>query len=179
MPPQGMSGGFTVVELLVAIGLFGVIVAIAMGGFARALRTERQVTALVAANTNVSVVLEEMARELRTGLDFCIGGCISPEERRELRFVNGRGEEVFYRLENDAVVREMAGGVRGAERLTSANVAVQGLFFLLTGHESGDGYPARVTILLAVSPKSADPALRDNVIYLQTTVSARALDPSL
>ncbi len=64
-------GGFTLVELLIAVALFSVLVTIAVGGFIQAMRTQRQVAALVAANTNINTALEQMAREMRTGRSFC------------------------------------------------------------------------------------------------------------
>jgi prepilin-type N-terminal cleavage/methylation domain-containing protein len=63
--------GFTLVELLVSIALFSILVSIAAGGFVNALRTERQAAAMMAAESNVSIALEQMAREMRTGYLFC------------------------------------------------------------------------------------------------------------
>lgn len=63
--------GFTLVELLISIALFSVLVSVAVGGFVRALRTERQVSAMMSAESNVSIGLEEMTREMRLGYLFC------------------------------------------------------------------------------------------------------------
>ena len=63
--------GFTLVELLVAMALFSILMAIAAGGFVRALRSEREVSAMMAAESNVKLALEQMAREMRTGYLFC------------------------------------------------------------------------------------------------------------
>lgn len=58
-------------ELLVAIALFSILVTIGVGGFAKALRTQREVAGLLAAESNASVALEQIAREIRTGDLFC------------------------------------------------------------------------------------------------------------
>jgi len=63
--------GFTLVEILVAISIFSIVVAIATGGFISSLRTERQVSSLLSSQSNASLVLEQMAREIRTGSLFC------------------------------------------------------------------------------------------------------------
>ncbi len=65
------SSGFTLVELLIAIGLFSIVVVIASAGFINGLRTQRQVASLISAESNVTLVLEQMAREERTGYLFC------------------------------------------------------------------------------------------------------------
>ena len=58
-------------ELLVAVALFSILMSIAAGGFVRALRSEREVSAMMAAESNVNLALEQMAREMRTGYLFC------------------------------------------------------------------------------------------------------------
>ena len=63
--------GFTLIELLVAMGIFAIVIAIATGGFINSLRTQRQVASLISAQSNASLVLEQMAREIRTGFLFC------------------------------------------------------------------------------------------------------------
>ncbi len=63
--------GFTLVELLITVALFTIIIAIAVGTFTNALRTQRQVSSLISAESNVSLSLEQMARDIRTGYLFC------------------------------------------------------------------------------------------------------------
>ena len=63
--------GFTLIEMLVTVGLFAIIVTIAAGGFTNAIRTQRQVSALISSESNVSLTVEQMARQIRTGYLFC------------------------------------------------------------------------------------------------------------
>ena len=56
--------GFTLVELLVAIGIFSILMAVGVGGFVHALHTQREVAALIATQSNASIALEQMARDL-------------------------------------------------------------------------------------------------------------------
>src|SRR5262245_61681011 len=71
-------GGFTLIEVIVAIGVFSILFAIAAGGFLSALRAERQAAALLAAESNASIALERIAREIRTGYYFCENAIIVP-----------------------------------------------------------------------------------------------------
>lgn len=182
-------GGFTIVELLVSIALFSTLVTIAAGSYTQALRTQRQAAALLAANSNVSLILEQVAREIRTSFDFCSasllsgsdpGGTICPPPS-ELTFHNAGIEDVTYRL-----TQVVAGGVvadgfierrqidtsgvdSGWQRLTADNVVVQNLDFILSVDPL---YPPRITISISLSPKEKSVG---NPINLQTTVSARLL----
>ena len=90
--------GFTLIELVVAIAVFAVIVSVAVGGFVGALRSQRQVSALISVNNNVSLALEEMAREIRTGRNFCDLAFPCPADGSGLTFFNAHGDLVTYQI---------------------------------------------------------------------------------
>lgn len=154
-----MKKGFTLIELMVAMSLFVIVVGIASGTFVNALRTQRNVVALMAANDNASLTLEQMIREIRTGKGFSGSGT-------SLSFTNDADEQVVYALTHGRVTRNGA-------PLTARNVLVKYLFFTVRGEEVGDGKSTRVTVRMGVS---AAGRLLSFVTRLQTTVSARALD---
>ncbi|MEK7479026.1 MAG: type II secretion system protein, partial [Patescibacteria group bacterium] len=67
--------GFTLVELLVAMSVFTALLAFAVGVFVQGMRSERQVTEEIAVNYEMSLVLEQLVREIRTGSFFApLGG---------------------------------------------------------------------------------------------------------
>lgn len=156
-------------ELLVAITLFSIAISVAVGGFVRALRTQRQLIGLISANSNASLAMEEMAREIRTANNFqCVGG-LSPCE--ELTFRNAVGESVAYRISrddsgNDYIER---GAGNSFERMTAENVRVGSLLFHLFNDSR---FPPRISITLEVGAVS--PELLGNLTRMQTTVSSRA-----
>jgi prepilin-type N-terminal cleavage/methylation domain-containing protein len=188
-----MKKGFTLIELLVAIGLFSVLIAIAAGAFTTALRTQRQVAALIAAQSNAGLTLEQMAREIRTGYLFChdllppdgTGGptchvensttapCVGDASQvfrcGDLVFYNGQGETVTYSRSGNALLRN---GVQ----LTASNVVLKYMNFTIFGNIAGDHWNPRITISMGVAPVSNDVALSNNVLNLQTSVSARGID---
>ncbi|MCR4328092.1 MAG: prepilin-type N-terminal cleavage/methylation domain-containing protein [Patescibacteria group bacterium] len=197
--------GYTLIELLVAIGLFGVVTAIAVGGFARALRTQRQAQLLLVSNGNVSEAIEGIARELRVARDFqtdvggfgstCFGvvdgaPAIIPLQGNALRFKNPKNEDVIYRACNNRLERGLTAGGKFAltvfKQVSSGSVKVQNLEFSISGNKPGsdvssvsnqpDGYPPRITIKISVAPNSDDPGISGSAMSLQTTVSARLID---
>ena len=156
---KNTKNGFTIIELMVAVGLFIIVVGIASTTFVQALRTQRQVVGLMAANDNASLTLDQMAREIRTGREFTSSGS-------RLTFTNYQNETVSYVLDGSTIVRN-------DKALTASNVVVKYLRFVLTGEQVGDGVSTRVTIFLGVS---AHGRLESIVTRLQTTVSSRILD---
>lgn len=163
--------GFTMVELLVAIASFVIIVSIAVGGFSGALRSQRQSIALLNANYNSSLVLEQMAREIRTGTNFCINQSIACSES-QLVFTNAYGQNVVYRLNNFGIEKSIDGGT--FKKITADDVVVDYLKFILNGQTFGDGKQTRITILIGI--KSKESSVAGSVVNLQTTVSPRVLD---
>jgi prepilin-type N-terminal cleavage/methylation domain-containing protein len=164
------SGGFTIVELMVAMALFLVLVGIAAGAFIRALRTQRAIVELMAANDNASLTLEQMAREIRTGYNF------NKVSSSELSFVNAYNIVVFYRLSEEAIERgtENVFLQRTYKKITADNLRVNDFRINLLGNESGDSYPPRITINLSISGKSK--YFEGASVNVQTTISARLLD---
>ncbi len=171
---RSCSTGFTLIELLVAIGLFAVVTSLAVGGFANALRTERQTTGLLSANSNVSLTIEQMTREMRTGYNFCITPNLCTRTDQVI-FKNARGEKVTYERTEDGAIERQAipasGGAAPFERITSDNVKIAHLEFYVSGNIPGDGLQPRITIAIGVSSREQN--LANNVINLQTTVSPR------
>lgn len=159
---KNTRGGFTLVELLVAMGLFSLAISIAVGGFVSALRTQRQVVGLLAANSNASLAIEQIAREMRTGIGFtCLG--VSP--CTELSFKNAQGADVTYRLRDGGIERGIGPDF---ERMTAENVEVRELSFTLLGFPD---YPPRITIAVAIGTPIR--GIEESVTNLQTTVSSR------
>lgn len=57
--------GFTLVEMIVALGLFAVVAVVAVGALTRIVGDNRRAQALQTASNNISFVMESMSRELR------------------------------------------------------------------------------------------------------------------
>ena len=85
--------GVTLAEMMVAFGVFGIFISIAMGGFMQSLRNQRVALVLMEANDAGSIIFENIARQLRTASPSGItgGSCIgfTPHEgTQELPHVN-------------------------------------------------------------------------------------------
>ncbi len=168
------QGGFTLVELLVAMGIFVSVLGIIIGIFIGALRAERSLVGFMAINDNVSLALEQMAREIRTGEDF------STPEQSVLIFTNAQNEQVAYRAPSGIIERGTC------PIITCANLAEFADFTVLTGNKAivsrlsfelvneafpSSQWPPRVTIRLGV--ESSSPDTFGGRADIQTTVSAR------
>lgn len=168
--------GFTLMELLVAMTVFLIIVGLSSGIFLQTLRSQRTIVQISESLNNVTLALEQIAREVRTGFDITPDDGSTP--RSELRFVNGQGFRVTYALidgEDEDGVKDALGRCEGAgcldedsfDPITSPEIDISRLNFYVYNPATS---PPRVTTVVAVSDNEG------TTINLQTTVSSRILD---
>jgi prepilin-type N-terminal cleavage/methylation domain-containing protein len=169
IPKKNKKSGFTIVELLVAMSIFVILITIAVGAFIQALRSERRLTSLMTVSNNASSVLEQMAREIRTGYLFSpqpiCGNSISFNTS-----ASGVSSVVSYDLSSvgsRGVIR------RNGQNLTADNVNVSKLCFLVSQDSTSLCSPWRVTIAATVDAFPLSAVVASTAI--QTTASSRIL----
>jgi len=185
------QNGFTLVELVVAIGFFVIILGIVVGGFTHGIRAQRKIASLIAVNNNMSLVLEQIAREIRVGREFCVdvdaasGSCITSIADFDtinqastdiLEFRRLRGSSlVEVRYEWDSTEKKLmrAEGGAVAVPITAGNVSVLGFEFIVSNKQNSTTYPWRITVRMKVAPRNA--AIGEMEEEIQTTVAARFL----
>ncbi|MBI5306636.1 prepilin-type N-terminal cleavage/methylation domain-containing protein [Candidatus Wolfebacteria bacterium] len=187
--------GFTLIELIVAMSVFVILTSVAVGGFINMMRNQRIVTAMMAVNDNMGLTLEQMAREIRTGYNFCR---ISSSK---IQFVNAKNEVVRYRLNNESVEKGIS-ATSGSQtpgcddasdswfsygKIIADNVSINKFDIKVCGKNidnsivlgncgSGDSrFPPRITLSLSIT--SAEPDVKKIGVYVntQTTVSSRII----
>ncbi len=60
------QSGVSIIELLVALGIFSIFIAMAVSGFVQAVSGQKLILLLMEANDSASLALEQMSREIRT-----------------------------------------------------------------------------------------------------------------
>lgn len=182
-----INKAFTLVELLIAVGLFIAVISIASVAFIQGLRIQRSTAALMEVNDNVSLVLEQMSREIRTGYRFCAadapilnldpvytGHCDGLADN-ELAFINALDQEVSYRFEDEAIWKKVVFlGIPDDKKITADNVKINYFNIALSGNDANDDLQPRITISLSVSPTTVRD-IKDVKINIQTTISPRLI----
>lgn len=172
---------FTLTEVIVAMSLFTIGIVMTVGSFVRALRTQRVLTHLMSVNSNTSLVLEQIAREVRTGYDFSVtaSGSSCALGGNELEFINAKGNTVIYKHSGEELLRAECSledcGAAVFSPITAGDVAVRKGCFL-NGQDNTNN-PWRITIMLDTGSSNSN--LASNFIHLQTTVASRILPSDL
>lgn len=177
------KNGFTIMELLVAMSIFAVVIAVAVGIFNNSLRGERRLVSLMSVQNNMNAALEEMAREMRGGYLFTetspMGSCTST-----ISFLSPTGQgTTTYALSSGAINRTgyyPSVGSSLTTRETGTDVKVDNLCFMVNQYPTSTGAvpscsPWRITIFASVEPAVQNPSSLIQPFDIQTTVSSRVL----
>ncbi len=162
--------GFTITELLVAMSVFTIVIVVIVGIFIQGLRSQRILNHLMAINDNTALVIEQMAREIRTGYGFCPAD--QPCSPTILNFTNFQAQPVTFAFNEDGSIS------RNGVVLTTAEAVISDAQFIFS-QDDGDGNPDnnvcnpwRISILMTV--RSVQPEITQSS-KIQTTVSSRIL----
>lgn len=161
------------VELIVAMSVFSVAITLATGVFARALRAQRALNHLMSVNSNASLVIEQLAREIRTGYNFSVSHDESMECENILTFNRSRDNIlVSYKWNIEKNTIEFKKADEGDfSALTASDILIKKFCFIKIQPETQD--PWRIMMHMVIG--STDPRLSANQLNIQTTISSRIL----
>jgi prepilin-type N-terminal cleavage/methylation domain-containing protein len=157
---QGKKG-FTLIEMIVAVGVFTVAITISLASFLNITAIQRKTSAMRTINDNLNFSLEIMMREIRSGTNYKVGG-----GGTSLAIVNNYKKNIVYSLNtvNNQIERSEEGGP--AIALTAPEVKITKLFFVVDST-----FQPRVTVV--VNGETGENEKSKSVFNLQTTISQR------
>jgi prepilin-type N-terminal cleavage/methylation domain-containing protein len=145
--------GYTLIELIVSVGLFALVMTLAAGAYVVVIGVNRQTQGISSGIDTLSFALETMTRTIRTGTSYGVGGPTFSV------LSSSQNTTVSYALTNYTVNGVTYGaitqttGSSGAVPLTDPSVNITSLNFYATGVNSyssnGDKTQARVTIVVS------------------------------
>ena len=139
------QGGFTLLEMLVAISVFGIVIIIIAGIFSMSLKSQRKALAISAAQESARYLLESMTKEIR--MSTINTGASSGAQT--INITNPHLETFDYSFDS--------GGkrlLRGGQVISPDNVEIDGRFYI-----EANNYPswAKITIVMDIRTKGNYP----------------------
>ncbi len=179
--------GFTLVEMIVSIGLFTIVLFIASSAFLSVLNADRKSRATRIAIDNLNLSLEDMSRRIKTGTTYNCKGesgvndtCSNPAI---LAFTDQDGVRTTYRLKTDTITgkkyieREKLGFAQ--LRVTAPEIEIDNLRFIVDGTDVGPSLGgtdvAQPYVIILVDGTTNAGAITSS-FKIQTTVTQRAYD---
>lgn len=172
---KGGEGGYSLIELLVAIGLFSVVISVMTSMFMLSLRGQKKAFAVQDVADNTRYAMEIMSKEIRMGSVFPATGTLPFRFKSNMpNRVDGSGNPAtveFSLLNGQILFDDDTAGGPGPTAITSANINVTGLNFSL--NPSGS---IQKRVLITIQAGSAGTAAGSNSqINLETVIAPRIL----
>ncbi|OGG48302.1 hypothetical protein A2678_00280 [Candidatus Kaiserbacteria bacterium RIFCSPHIGHO2_01_FULL_53_31] len=164
--------GFTLVELIVAVGLFAFVMMLASGAYLVMIGANRDAQAITTGINNLSFALETMTRDIRTGIKYGCGTFGTD--------CTGGGESfVFMDANNNSITytKGTNGLTKNNIAITDSSVEVTSLKFYVTGtvNARGSDYVQPNVVIVVSGKVSAGPG-KWKEFYVETSATMRGTD---
>jgi prepilin-type N-terminal cleavage/methylation domain-containing protein len=172
---KNKESGFTLVELIVSLGLFTVVMMISTGALLSLSDTNEKVQSMRIAFDNLNLALESMSREIRMGTkyhcDVTVGTITSRRDctsgASSMSFFSQNGEQITYQLTNNVIERKK--DTVGPDAITAPEITINNLkFYVLDAATSNNNQPR---VIISVGGTAGTKVTSD--FNIQTTVTNR------
>jgi prepilin-type N-terminal cleavage/methylation domain-containing protein len=172
---------FTLVELIVSVGVFSIVMLVAVGALLSLLAANQRAQTLKVVMNNLNLAMESMVKDIRVGTIYHCGtgnysepaDCSNGESTFAFRPSGGSaGDEIVYQLSGGAITRTIGSGA--SVTITSPDVTVEDIKFRVYGALFQDGEQPRVNIII-VGKAGVDEDTQTE-FNIQSTATQRLID---
>ncbi|HEY4519548.1 MAG TPA: type II secretion system protein [Candidatus Paceibacterota bacterium] len=184
VPPS--AAGFTLVEMVVAVGLFAIVMLIATSALLSVVHANRKAHALQSVMNNLNVALDGMTRSIRMGSNYRCGGpspsspdCLSGGSSLYFEEYGGSTSNpaddwaYWYDASAKRLYKSEQGGSSGVA-ITAPEVSIESLTFYVVGTTRGDTTQPKVVV--AIKGTAGVSARVQTTFSVQATAVQRLLD---
>jgi len=166
-------GGFTLIEMIVALGVFMMVMTIISSAFLNIMNIQQKTEAFRKVNDNLNFAMEAMMREIREGEKYCppASDCATAGT---FSFTNKDDKQVNYRLNVGRIERQVPSISTSWLMLTSDEIKITRLSFAVRGNAVND--QKQPLVIIAISGETGVKEKLKSKLNLQATVSQRKLD---
>lgn len=173
------SRGYTLLEMIVSVGIFSIVMLAATGAYLSLIRLDREARAVNHVANNLSFAVDSMARAIRTGTSYrCNNNAGSPNctatPGTSFGFQDAEtpARTIVYSLSSGRVVVSINGGT--PIPITDPSITVQNLTFYVRGVGTGDGVqPQAAFTIRGVMPTSPGASA---AFSIQGSATSRTID---
>ncbi len=174
--------GFTLIEMIVSIGLFTIVLFISSSAFLAVINADRKSRATSIAMDNLNLSLEDMSRRIKTGDRYDCGAsdatknCSVVSVANQFNFWGQDGVAVTYKKVGTGITRQI--GTGAALLVTAPEIEITNLQFVVLGADlgpsSGGTDVVQPYVIILVHGKTKG-AINSN-FKIQTMVTQRVYD---
>lgn len=154
MRHRSTSRGFTLIEMIVSIGLFSLVMLVVTAAYLTIIALDREARTTNEVVANLSFATESMARNIRTGTQYSCAGA-GNGSCSQFSFRDADGQQITYLLKNDGTIAQCSSGTCtpasiSAVSLTDPRIKIQSLTFLVRGVGTGEATPTQPWVVINI-----------------------------
>lgn len=185
MSTKKHTGGYSLVELLVAMSIFLVAVIVGVGVVLAVVNYNKRVQGMTAVMNNLNFALESMSRDIRTGTRYYCGtrtgGNVTATRdctatgNPVLSFTDEDGVGRYYYLSGETLMESIGSYGNNEMPLSGSDIAIDSLTFRVVGSALAGIQQPLVEILLAGHSLESNDDLEES-FEIQMTLTQRLFD---
>ncbi|MCR4276305.1 MAG: prepilin-type N-terminal cleavage/methylation domain-containing protein [Candidatus Parcubacteria bacterium] len=177
--------GYTLIELIIATGLFALIMLLASGAYLMMIGLQRQAQGIATGIDNLSFAIETMTRDIRTGSAYSCGLVLDQPDCPDVgggsfTFKNSDGETVTYRRDTQPAPNETIQGItKDGAMLTDPSVDITSLTFYVAGTKNAQNPPddfIQPYVTITISGKVLYGHGKSETFHIETGATMRGTD---
>lgn len=177
------SRGFSLVEMIVAVGLFAVVMLIAVTSLLALIDANRKARTLQSVVNNLNVALDGMVRVMRMGHTYHCGGTdpvtdgpeSCPDGNTYMSFIDREGDITVYQWDSATHRILVSKAGQPYANLTAPEVDIQEMKFYVVGTTVGDAQQPKVVMVIK-GTASIEKVKLQTTFSIQSTAVQRILD---
>ena len=172
------NAGFTLVEMIVAVGLFAIVMIICVSALLSLVHANRKAQALQSVMNNLNIALDGVVRSVRMGSGYSCDGagdCADGGDEFSFQpFGDSAEPRWHYRLSGGQLERSTSESIQ-YEAITAPEVQIETLSFFVVGTARGDAVQPKLIIVARGSAGALGTSARTS-FHIQATAVQRLLD---
>ena len=184
MKVSAHTRGFTLIEMIVAVGLFAVVSLVAVSALLSLVDANRKAQALQSVINNLNVAVDGMARAIREGSNYrcdapnggdCTNGGTSFYFEPYSGDSSNPGDDWLYSFHDGRLYKSENGSSSGEISITAPEVSIESMVFYVFGSTRGDSVQPKVMIVIKGTAGGEKIKVR-TTFHIQSTAVQRVLD---
>jgi prepilin-type N-terminal cleavage/methylation domain-containing protein len=184
--------GFTLIEILVAVGIFGMVMMVGVAALLSLVNASRKAQAIKSVMNNLNFALDNMTRNIAVGTTYhcqtnsvpdlnltstqdCLNGGVLLAFEPRNGDINNSADQVIYRILGSKIERSTDGGTNFIA-ITASEVNIQDLKFYVRGTTIGLADGSQPKVLITIKGIAGSTAKTETPFNLEAMVSQRLLD---
>ncbi|MBP9757777.1 MAG: type II secretion system protein [Candidatus Pacebacteria bacterium] len=184
------QAGFTLIEMIVSVGLFGIVMMVSVTALVALVDANRKAQALQSVINNLNIAIDGMSRSIREGSNYRADGNCSGNTGGVNDCTGGgtiiyfehfggdpldTADDWIYEFRDGRIFKSTTGSTADEVAITAAEVTIESVKFYVFGSTRGDSVQPKVMVVIKGSAGTTKANVK-TTFHVQSTAVQRVID---